>query len=53
MPERLKAHVGWAKRGASFSRKATVAEVFDSYQVNKFYRLLMVGMFVRMLKAEE
>jgi len=53
MPDHLKAHENWARTEPSLSRKATVAELFDNYQVSKFYRLLMVGMFIRMLKAEE
>jgi hypothetical protein len=52
IPHNLKAKEHWAKMDPSLNRKATVAEVFDNYQVNKFYNMLMLGMFIRMLDAE-
>jgi hypothetical protein len=52
IPDNLKAKEHWAKKDPSLNRKATVAEVFDNYQVNKFYNMLMLGMFIRMLDTE-
>lgn len=51
-PDSLKAEENWARRSPELDRQATVAEAFDSYQVSKFYRLLSLGMFYRMLKLE-
>ncbi|RLE84214.1 MAG: peptidase M14 [Thermoprotei archaeon] len=53
VPESLKAEEKWAKTAKELERPATVAEVFDNYQVSEFYRLLVLGLFYRMLKAEK
>lgn len=52
MPDAIKAKENWARKAEELNREATVAEVFDNYQVARFYRLLMWGMFCRMLKEE-
>ena len=52
MPDSIKAEENWAKKAPELERKATVAEVFDNYQVSQFYRLLTLGIFYRMIKAE-
>ena len=52
MPDSIKAKENWAKKAKELERNATMAEVFDNYQVAKFYRLLLLGMFCRMLKVE-
>jgi len=52
MPDSIKAMENWARKAEELERNATMAEVFDNYQVARFYRLLMLGMFSRMLKAE-
>jgi len=52
VPESLKAEEKWAKTAKELERPATVAELFDNYQVSEFYRLLTLGLFCRMLKSE-
>jgi hypothetical protein len=42
----------WAQNDPATAVLATVAEKFDSLVVNRFYRLLRFGMFVRMLDAQ-
>lgn len=42
----------WAETDPSTDRPATVAELFSSNQEIRFYRLLTLGMLVRMLEAE-
>ncbi|RKX56239.1 MAG: hypothetical protein DRP50_00815 [Thermotoga sp.] len=39
----------WAQQAKELGRKATVAEEFDNELVSKFYRMLIWGMFRRML----
>lgn len=48
----IAAEENWAKTAHELEREATVAEKFDNYQVSEFYRLLSLGLFYRMLKAE-
>ena len=52
VPMALEAQEKWARVDPKLEREATVAEAFDSYQVSRFYRLLTLGLFYRMLKAE-
>ena len=42
----------WAETDPSTDRPATVAELFSSDQETRFYRLLTLGMLVRMLEGE-
>lgn len=42
----------WAANDPSTDRPATVAELFSSRQEGQFYRLLQLGMLVRMLEGE-
>lgn len=42
----------WAERAAETDRPATVAELFSSNEQVQFYRLLWLGMAVRMLEGE-
>lgn len=42
----------WAESDPSTARPATVAELFSSDQEVRFYRLLSLGMLVRMLEGE-
>ncbi|MGB3328802.1 MAG: M14 family zinc carboxypeptidase [Thermomicrobiales bacterium] len=42
----------WAEKDPDTDRPATVAELFSSRQESRFYRLLQVGMLVRMLEGE-
>ncbi|MGN6030457.1 MAG: M14 family zinc carboxypeptidase [Thermomicrobiales bacterium] len=42
----------WAENDPDTDRPATVAELFSSRQESRFYRLLQVGMLVRMLEGE-
>jgi hypothetical protein len=50
--DRLEAHENWARTVPETERQATVAEKLDNLVINGFYRLLSVGMFVRLLEAE-
>ena len=51
-PDTLKTKERWARVDPKLDRLATVAELFDNYQVSRFYRLLIVGLLYRMLKEE-
>lgn len=42
----------WAETNPETERPATVAELFSSNQEGRFYRLLVIGMVVRMLEGE-
>ena len=42
----------WAETDPATDRLATIAELFSSNQEVRFYRLLMLGMLVRMLEGE-
>lgn len=46
------ARKAWAESEASLDTPATVAQVFDSSTVSRFYNLLIVGMAVRGLRLE-
>ncbi|MEM5773924.1 MAG: M14 family zinc carboxypeptidase, partial [Anaerolineaceae bacterium] len=50
--EFLTAQENWAKSDLSLDAIATVAEKFDNLIIRRFYHLLSVGMFVRMLEEE-
>jgi hypothetical protein len=50
--EQLAAQENWAKNDPSLSEKATRAEKFDNLLGTRFYHLLSMGMFLRMLKAQ-
>jgi len=49
---RLDAQENWAKKNPEMENIATVAEKFDSLMVGRFYRLLGLGMLVRMLDTQ-
>jgi hypothetical protein len=51
-PDRLAAHENWARTDPETERQATVAEKLDNLVIGRFYRLLGLGMFVRMLEAQ-
>lgn len=51
-PDRLAAHENWARTDPETERLATVAEKLDNLVIGRFYRLLSLGMFVRMLGAQ-
>ncbi|MHB8928341.1 MAG: M14 family zinc carboxypeptidase [Bacillota bacterium] len=51
-PHNAEAQRDWAKTSPELERPATVAEVFSNNQVNKFYRLLMLGMAARLAALE-
>jgi hypothetical protein len=42
----------WAENAPEMQKPATVAEVFSNTVVSQFYRLLSIGMLVRMLEGE-
>jgi hypothetical protein len=48
----LVAQENWAKNEPSLSAQATVAEKFDSLIAHRFYSLLSIGMFVRLIRTE-
>lgn len=48
----LAAERHWARESPETSRPATVAEVFSNNEHTQFYRLLNLGMLVRMLEGE-
>ena len=50
--ESLSAERTWAESDPSTERMATVAELFSSNQEGRFYRLLVLGMLLRMLEGE-
>ncbi|MEM2015476.1 MAG: M14 family zinc carboxypeptidase [Candidatus Methanomethylicia archaeon] len=52
-PKSIVAEENWAKSSPELDRMATIAEEFDNYLVSEFYRLLTLGLFCRMLKAED
>ena len=51
-PGAIEAERKWANTASELERKATIAEVFDNYEVTEFYRLTRLGLLYRMLKAE-
>ena len=50
--QHLAAQENWARTDPKTAEIATVAEKFDSLVIHRFYRLLGLGMFVRMLDAQ-
>lgn len=50
--EVLSAERNWAATDPSTDRPASVAELFSSNEEGRFYRLLVLGMVVRMLEGE-
>ncbi len=50
--EELAAQENWARTNRRTAEMATVAQKFDSLVVHRYYRLLGLGMFVRMLDAQ-
>ncbi len=48
----LAAQENWARTNPTTSEIATVAQKFDNLVIDRFYRLLGLGMFVRMLDAQ-
>ena len=51
-PGYLAAQEEWARSDPSLTEQATVAEKFDGLLVHRFYELLNVGMFVRLIRYE-
>lgn len=51
-PDRLAAHENWARTDPQTERQATVAEKVDNLMIGRFYRLLSLGMLLRMLEAQ-
>jgi hypothetical protein len=51
-PDHLAAHENWARTDPETERQATVAEKLDNLVIGRFYRLLSLGMFVRLLEAQ-
>jgi hypothetical protein len=50
--EELAVEEEWVRAHLKTSEEATVAEKFDNLVVQKYYRLTMLGMFIRMLQAQ-
>jgi hypothetical protein len=48
----LDARASWARTSLPMTEMATASQKFDSLVINRFYRLLSLGMFVRMLNAQ-
>ena len=48
----IAAQENWARTDAKTAEMATVAEKFDSLVIHRFYRLLSLGLFLRMLDAQ-
>ena len=51
-PEHLTAQENWARTDPKTERQATVAEKLDSLVIGRFYRLLSLGMYVRLLEVQ-
>jgi hypothetical protein len=51
-PEHLTAQENWARTDPKTERQATVAEKLDSLVIGRFYRLLSLGIFVRLLETQ-
>jgi hypothetical protein len=51
-PQYLAAEEDWAKTDPETENTATVAEKFDSLVIYKFYRLLRLGIWIRMLDVQ-
>lgn len=52
-PKAIEAERRWALKDPGLSRRATIAEVFDSLYIRRFYSLLLVGMMRRLLRILE
>jgi hypothetical protein len=52
LSENREAELNWAKTDPSMERPATVAELFSNHEQTQFYRLLGLGMYLRMLEGE-
>ena len=50
--DRLLAYENWARTDPKTERQATVAEKLDNLVIDRFYRLLSLGMFVRLLETQ-
>ncbi len=50
--ESIKAERNWAEKNPELERPATVAEKFDNELVSKFYSMLLVGLFLRMINYQ-
>ena len=50
--DRLLAYENWARTDPKTERQATVAEKLDNLVIDRFYRLLNLGMFVRLLETQ-
>jgi hypothetical protein len=51
-PDHVAAHENWARTDPKTERQATVAEKLDNLLIWRFYRLLSLGMFVRLLETQ-
>jgi hypothetical protein len=51
-PQHLAAEENWARSDPQTAETATVAEKLDSLVLNRFYRLLTLGMFLRLLDQQ-
>ena len=51
-PQHLAAEENWAKTDPKTAEMATMAEKFDNLVIRRFYSLLLLGMFVRMLDIQ-
>jgi hypothetical protein len=51
-PDHVAAHENWARTDPETERQATVAEKLDNLLIWRFYRLLSLGMFVRLLETQ-
>jgi hypothetical protein len=50
--DRLLAYENWARTDPKTERQATVAEKLDNLVIDRFYRLLSLGMFARLLETQ-
>ena len=50
--DRLLAYENWARTDPKTERQATVAEKLDNLVIDRFYRLLSLGMVVRLLETQ-
>ena len=50
--DHVAAHENWARTDPQTERQATVAEKIDNLLIWRFYRLLSLGMFVRLLETQ-
>jgi hypothetical protein len=52
IPQMLVGQKNQAQTDPEFAERATVAQKFSNLVIGKFYRLLLLGMFIRMLDAQ-